>query len=214
MLTSEPSLISEPQMDVIADALAGPGYICLDYNLPAALLQGLLAEFVALQEDQFKVAGIGRQADFQRQDSVRSDKIRWLGGDTPAASEFLQFMESLRFGINQRLFLGLFDYEAHFAHYEVGAFYQKHLDAFRGGRQQGKANRVLSTVLYLNENWQMEEGGELVIYAQDGEQILERVQPQFGRMVIFLSEEFPHEVKPATRERRSIAGWFRVNEGQ
>lgn len=29
--------------------------------------------------------------------------------------------------------------------------------------------------------------------------------------MLFLSEEFPHEVLPASRERYSIAGWFRVN---
>jgi SM-20-related protein len=30
-------------------------------------------------------------------------------------------------------------------------------------------------------------------------------------VVIFLSERIPHEVLPATRDRYSIAGWFRVN---
>ena len=35
--------------------------------------------------------------------------------------------------------------------------------------------------------------------------------PSFGSVAIFLSEEFPHEVLPATRDRYSIAGWFRVN---
>jgi SM-20-related protein len=206
--------ISESHIDNIADALAGPGYICLDELLPPALLNGLQAGFGQLQSDQFKAAGIGRNADFQRQETIRSDKIHWIGNDTPGGRDFLQSMESLRLGLNQRLFLGLFDYESHFAHYHVGAFYQKHLDAFRGGRQQGKANRVLSTVLYLNKNWRAEEGGELVIYAPDGEQMLAQIEPQYGRMVIFLSEEFPHEVKPARRERRSIAGWFRVSEGE
>jgi SM-20-related protein len=30
-------------------------------------------------------------------------------------------------------------------------------------------------------------------------------------LVVFLSEEFPHEVLPTATDRYSIAGWFRVN---
>ena len=50
-----------------------------------------------------------------------------------------------------------------------------------------------------------------MIYAEDGESELEQVRPEYGKLVIFLSEVFPHEVRPAQRERYSIAGWFRVN---
>jgi len=45
----------------------------------------------------------------------------------------------------------------------------------------------------------------------DNEQFLMDVSPKGGRLVLFLSEEFPHEVLPANQERYSIAGWFRVN---
>ena len=111
------------------------------------------------------------------------------------------------------MFIGLFDYEIHFAHYPVGAFYKKHLDAFRCNRQQGQSNRVLSTVLYLNHAWQLGDGGELLLYAEDDDnKVLETILPECGRLVIFLSEKLPHEVLPAKRERKSIAGWFRVNE--
>jgi SM-20-related protein len=41
--------------------------------------------------------------------------------------------------------------------------------------------------------------------------VLLSVQPLHGTVVVFLSEEFPHEVLPASRDRYSIAGWFRVN---
>ncbi len=30
-------------------------------------------------------------------------------------------------------------------------------------------------------------------------------------MMVFLSEELPHEVLPAIRDRYQIAGWFRLN---
>lgn len=68
-------------------------------------------------------------------------------------------MEQIRCEVNRHFFLGLFEYEAHFAKYEAGDFYLKHLDSFRGNE-----NRKLTTVFYLNENWTPADGGELKIY--------------------------------------------------
>lgn len=190
--------------DQVADALAGPGFIVLDQPLPDALIQGLIAH-LQQQQDALKPAGVGRQGDYQRNQSIRSDAIQWLEAGDPAVTEFLCWMDKLRLGINQRLFLGLFDYESHFAVYAPGAFYQKHRDAFRGA-----PGRKLSTVLYLNNDWDIQAGGELVLYDEAGEQEILQIAPECGRLVIFLSEDFPHEVLPATRPRQSIAGWFRI----
>ena len=121
-------------------------------------------------------------------------------------SVFLAQMESLRSGLNERLFLGLFDYESHYAIYDAGMGYAKHLDVL-----QGKKNRILSTVLYLNQNWQEGDGGELDVYDANGETVIATVQPRLGTMIIFLSETFPHAVRLSNNTRRSIAGWFRVN---
>jgi SM-20-related protein len=118
-------------------------------------------------------------------------------------------METLRGFLNGRLFLGLFDYECHYARYAPGAFYSKHVDAFGGDR-----SRVLSTVFYLNENWRAADAGELLLYEEGGETQLESVTPLHNRLVLFLSERFPHEVRPATCKRHSIAGWFRVKSQQ
>ncbi len=48
----------------------------------------------------------------------------------------------------------------------------------------------------------------LVLYRGDEPGAIERILPSPGLMVLFLSEDFPHEVLPATRSRHSIAGWF------
>ncbi len=40
-----------------------------------------------------------------------------------------------------------------------------------------------------------------------------RVLPESGTVALFLSEEVPHEVRAARRDRFSIAGWFRVRTG-
>lgn len=190
--------------DQIADALASPGFIVLDQPLPESLISGLIHNLQA-QQAVLKPAGVGRQGDYQRNQNIRGDAIQWLEPGDSAVTEFLCWMDTLRLAINQRLFLGLFDYEAHYAVYEPGAFYQKHRDAFKGN-----PGRKLSTVLYLNQDWDLVAGGELVLYDEADTTELARVAPECGKLVIFLSEEFPHEVLPATQQRQSVAGWFRI----
>ncbi|MFD1215989.1 MULTISPECIES: 2OG-Fe(II) oxygenase [Microbulbifer] len=201
-------------LERIATALRETGYIVLPAPLPPALLGALLRHFRSLDQSRFQTAGIGREDDHQLNQFVRTDEIYWLDRSNPAVSAYLDSMETLRLGLNRRLFLGLFDYECHYAHYQRGSFYKKHLDAFKGS-----TNRVVSTVLYLTPNWQPRDGGELQIYAPIGgdtdegmsHRVIEKVAPRFGQMVIFLSEEFPHEVLTSHRSRYSVTGWFRVN---
>jgi len=199
-------MINDTLYDHIADQIAEHGYCIIEDFLDDALLDKLQQRIHSLDELQLHTAGIGRGNDFQRVDTIRSDKTLWLEEANPIDAEFLQQMDEFRLAINQRLFLGLFDYESHYAIYPKGAFYKKHLDAFKG-----KSNRVLSTVFYLNKDWQADNGGELIIYKPESDEVLETVQPNLGRLVIFLSEQFPHAVLPAQQQRYSIAGWFRVN---
>ena len=70
---------------------------------------------------------------------------------------------------------------------------------------------MLSIVLYLNRAWTSHDGGELVLYGDQGDRTGTRVLPLLGTLVVFMSEDFPHEVLPARRDRYSIAGWFRRN---
>lgn len=202
MSSTKPLL--QDNYDDIAAALAGPGFIILDHALPAAITQGL-GDLIRAKGSQLKRAGIGREGDYQVNDSVRGDAIEWLEPDGGVVTEFLSSMDKLRQALNQRLYLGLSDYEAHFACYSPGTFYRKHRDAFRG-----QPGRKLSSVFYLNSDWDLTAGGELVLYDEAGAQELVRIAPEYGRLVLFLSEDFPHEVLPATRPRHSIAGWFRI----
>ena len=76
---------------------------------------------------------------------------------------------------------------------------------------------MLSVVVYLNDNWSDDDGGELILYdnqllaSSDTDTRIVIVTPNLGTIVVFLSEEFPHEVLPAKGDRYSIAGWFRLN---
>lgn len=190
----------------ICDGLADSGWLILDGAVPAPVLADLRQRLHELPETAFHTAGVGRQQGHGLQLDYRNDRIHWLEAVHPAEQAWLAWTDALRQHINSALFMGLQSYEAHFAHYAPGQRYGRHVDAFRG-----QANRVLSTVLYLNVAWDEADGGQLVIYPNhDLPQSSVDVSPQPGRLVIFLSEDMPHEVLPAKRDRYSIAGWFRV----
>lgn len=197
-------MFTENQLETICEQLHSQGYCVLEQGLRPELASALHEQL--LKSEGFKAAGVGRGTEQTQDKQVRSDQILWIEPVNPAQEAWLAQMEQLRSELNRYLYLGLFSFESHYAHYSPGAFYEKHLDAFRG-----QSNRVLSCVTYLNEGWQSEWGGALDIYDEQGEQVLTSVVPKAGAMVIFLSEQFPHEVLPASRDRYSIAGWFRVN---
>lgn len=194
-------------IEQIAEQLEHTGYIVLDKPLLEKLSTQL---FARCQDDdplRFQAARIGRGSARQQIDAIRGDVISWLDGSDSIDQAYLAWMEELRIGLNAALYLGLFDYEGHYAIYGAGAGYAKHSDVLAG-----KKNRVLSTVFYLNEDWQARDGGQLVLFDTAGDAAIATVNPTFGTMIIFLSESFPHEVLMAHAKRRSIAGWFRVRE--
>ena len=192
-------------LPTIIDAVADTGYCIVDNFLPQQQSQALYDYSQQLPAQYWNMAGIGRQHSQAINTMVRNDRIYWLTSEQPEHADYLAIMEELRVEFNRSLFMGLFDYECHLAHYPNGAFYKKHLDAFKG-----RSNRVLTTVFYLNPQWQEDDGGQLVIYGAKGE-ALETVLPQQGRLVVFLSDRFVHEVLPSKHDRFSVTGWFRIN---
>lgn len=195
-------------MDIaeISYQLEHTGYIVLAKPLVNELLAGLFARCHDEDPERFHAAQIGRGAAKRQIGTIRSDVIDWLDASNDTDRAYLACMEELRLGLNASLYLGLFDYECHYAIYGKGDGYAKHSDVL-----QGRKNRVLTTVLYLNEDWQKGDGGELVVFEPTGESVVATVNPTFGTMIIFLSESFPHEVLLSRATRRSIAGWFRVS---
>lgn len=196
----------------ISNDIMDKGYSIRPYALPESLTTLLLQHITELPPHNFKQAGIGRAQDHTLNTFIRTDAICWLTDNSQASSAWVSWAESLQVFLNRRLFLGLFSFESHFAHYAKGDFYKKHKDAFKG-----EGNRVLSVVVYLNKHWNPTDGGELVIYNNQlpDSSLIDNTKttviPGFGTIVVFLSEEFPHEVLPAKRDRYSIAGWFRLN---
>ena len=192
---------------LICDALSKQGYIVLTDFIDADLTQQLYKHVTALPETVFNTAKVGRQQSVQQLETVRNDRTVWLSETHPIEQTYLDALDALKMQLNRHLFLGLHDFEAHFAHYPPGHFYRPHVDAFRG-----QSNRVVSSVFYLNPDWSEQDEGQLVLYDITSDKPLQIVQPRFGNTVLFLSEQFPHEVLPAKRDRYSIAGWFRTDK--
>lgn len=210
-LNQFPSTDGDPASDeilfgLIAQDIENKGYSIRPGALPAMLANSLLYHQQTMAAEKFKNAGIGRGDEYLKNKFVRTDEICWITGETETGQKWLDWSSSLQRFLNRRLFLGLFSFESHFAHYGPGDYYKRHCDAFRG-----EANRILSIVVYFNTGWTSADGGELVIYQDDHDKDGIKVVPLLGTLVTFLSEEFPHEVLPANRDRYSIAGWFRVN---
>jgi len=188
----------------IVDDLAERGWSQQDIFLPDALTRALAAECrQRAAEGELAPAAVGRGPFSEIREGIRGDRIQWIEpGQAQACDDYLMLMDSLREAMNRGLFLGLEDFESHFAFYPPGAFYLKHVDRFRDDDR-----RMVSAVLYLNEAWQPEHGGQLRMYLDDA--VEQDVVPIGGCLVVFLSGDIPHEVLPATRDRLSLTGWFR-----
>ncbi|MEO9330946.1 2OG-Fe(II) oxygenase [Ectopseudomonas guguanensis] len=201
--SSQPHLFSS-----LVDDLASQGWSQQRLFAPQALTRELAAECHArARSGALSAAGVGRGAALQVQEGVRGDRIQWLEpGQSAACDRYLALMDALRQALNRALFLGLEDFECHFACYAPGAFYQRHVDRFRDDDR-----RTVSAVFYLNENWQAEQGGALRLYLADERE--HDVLPEAGTLALFMSDAMPHEVLPASRERLSLTGWFRRRGG-
>ena len=193
--------------DVLA-ALAEKGYATVPAFLPDTLRQALYSEAMAhYQAHSMHPASIGRGRDNQVDTRIRGDSIFWLDGRSPAQCTLLEQMAEYRQVLNRAFYLGINNYEAHFALYPPGRYYRTHWDNFRG-----RGNRIVTTVLYLNPRWEKAWGGELVLYHEDEQTVLDTIVPQPGLLVTFMSAQIPHEVRPTTQPRVSIAGWMRRDD--
>jgi len=181
---------------VVRDGFESPGGV--QALLECARLRDLRGEFSA--------ARVGSELGRLARREIRGDVTCWL--DEPAFDAeraLLARLETLRLDLNRSAWLGLFDLELHYARYPIGAGYARHVD-----QPQGRAQRRVSVILYLNAAWQPGDGGELRVFDAAGGH--RDVEPVAGRLVCFSTAEREHAVLPTAVERSSISGWFRTRE--
>ena len=95
--------------------------------------------------------------------------------------------------LNSTCYTGIIAYEFHYVYYESGSFYKKHIDQFKNND-----SRQYTMIFYLNENWELKDGGELCIHHAEK---LQNISPQNGKSVFFKSSEVLHEVLTTTSLR-------------
>lgn len=151
----------------------------------------------------FHSAGTGNDSLINQDKKTRSDEIYWLDKkhDDVHENEFFAQIEAFIKYLNHTCYAGITDCEFHYSLYEEGSFYKKHLDQFKNN-----TSRQFSMISYLNSNWKEEDGGQLLIYPESGEQLIDPTQ---GKTVFFKSSELQHEVLVSNKQRMSITGWLK-----
>jgi SM-20-related protein len=196
-------------IDAIADEVARRGWVRAPGFLEPREWRALGDQGRARwEEGDFRHAGVGRGADFRVRPEIRNDRVLWLDPAEGLGPErrYFERIEALRRALNERLYLGLFRFEAHYAAFPAGARYHRHLDRFRGA-----GHRIVTCLLYLNEAWRDTDSGALRLYTAAADEVAERfedVLPIGGTLVVFLADRFEHEVLPARRLRMSLTGWL------
>lgn len=176
-------------------------YVIIDQFLEEELYNEVRSFFIN-KLDLFTQAGIGALDKNTIIKEIRGDHTFWLdrSRDTDI-NTFWNLLDDVIALFNRYCFLSLSGYEFHLANYPPGGHYKKHLDQFNN-----RNNRTITIILYLNENWQKGDGGELEIYTKEDTSFL--VEPLGGRCVIFKSDTVPHSVLKSNKNRYSLTGWL------
>jgi len=197
-------------------AITEHGFCVMDNFASQATVSALAKEIGALNDATgMRKAGTGK-TQIQINNQLRGDSIYWLNEANSSAAQqtYLDQMELLRLALNQHLYLGLFALESHLALYPIGASYGKHLDRFQQSniKENDQSVRQVSCILYLNQDWLEVDGGCLRLYLNPSNTTTNvpyiDIAPLGGRLVLFLSDTFYHEVLRSNKARMSLTGWF------
>ncbi len=200
----EEKLILNDLYEQIIDDISSKGYSVQTKLFPADLLEGILYKIAIIERQQiFVQAGIGNKNTKTINKEQRKDHIYWIDNYQGATEKgFFQVVNNLVDYLNFHCFTGIKGHEFHYAKYENGAYYKKHVDVFKND-----SKRKFSMITYLNKDWCSDDGGSLKLYPLGEEEI--EIFPEFGTTVFFKSDELLHEVLPTARTRYSITGWLK-----
>jgi SM-20-related protein len=197
------AFFSEEKWLIWADCLASDDFVVIDDFFSQEMYLGIRAHFIErMNAKKFEKAGIGALANNTIKSEVRGDFTYWLDkNENPSIAQYFDLMDELSLAMRRMCFLPVSDSEFHYALYPPGTHYEAHLDQFNS-----RSNRLVSLVIYFNENWKKGDGGELKIFKENDDFIL--IEPIAKRCVIFKSERVLHQVMPTLMERYSLTGWL------
>ena len=184
------------------DELAINDFVVVDDFITDEMFNGIMSFFQEMESaDKLKKAGIGAQQDFQVKAEIRGDFIYWLDEERDKALRpFFELKDELTENLKRYCYLSLSGSEFHIAKYPAGSYYHRHLDQFNE-----RTNRQITVLIYLNKDWKQGNGGELVIYKEDQEIL---VEPIAKRLLLFKSDVIEHEVLTTQVPRYSLTGWL------
>jgi len=185
------------------DELATNDYVVIDDFLKERPLSLLIAFFdKKIQQNQFSKAAIGSTGNELLIREIRGDYTYWLDQKMDVSLQSIfEILEETKSILNRMCYLSLSHFEFHLAHYPIGSFYKKHLDQFNH-----RNNRMISMIIYLNEDWNQGDGGELKVYPKNKKP--ESISPLMNRCVLFKSDALLHEVLETNVGRKSLTGWM------
>ncbi len=208
LLTNAISFEENPLYETIINDILEQGFSICDVFFTESLISDLREEILTrYTQSELKKAAIGNRVNESIEKEIRGDYIQWIDEQkaNTTESQFFDAINSFKNYLNKTCFMGLLHQEFHYAVYPQGTFYKKHIDTF-----QNDDRRKLSMVCYLNDEfWEDSNGGELVLYPENLEEVV--IRPLPGRVVIFESQILEHEVKEILKDKRlSITGWLKT----
>lgn len=156
-------------------------------------------------QNNFRNSHIGKRDQQIQNAEIRSDKILWVDPFSGPTRPIGKWLEALSSDLRDHFRVSIPEIESHFSFYSANARYDRHID-----NAKGENSRVFTFIFYLNPDWKLGDGGELVIY-DPGEPMksLFRIAPTAGTFVLFRSELFYHEVLNSKVPRFALTGWLR-----
>lgn len=194
----------EKDFEILIDSFISEKIGIADHFLSDNLANHLQQHLLTLFKQKLLVsAGTGNDEVVSHDVLIRSDLIYWLDRkhDNEYEHDFLDQIDDFIKYLNKSCFAGITGYEFHYSLYEVGSFYQKHIDQFKNN-----TSRKYSMISYLNNNWQEEDGGQLMIYQSFNHK---KINPTLGKTILFKSNEIQHEVLITKQPRMSITDWLK-----
>jgi hypothetical protein len=127
---------------------------------------------------------------------------------------FLEFLQNLT-GIKETLVPDPYFEGGGFHEIKPGGYLKMHVDFHK--HKQMNLDRRLNILVYLNEDWKEEYGGNFELWERDMSKVAKKILPVFNRMALFSTTNYswhghPDPLTcPPDRSRRSLALYYYTN---
>jgi Rps23 Pro-64 3,4-dihydroxylase Tpa1-like proline 4-hydroxylase len=179
---------AEKDFETIIDSYIKNQIGISDSFLDDELAGHLKENIIQLHEQQLmQEASVGNEELKNTNTKIRGDAIYWLDRKhkNPYENEFFDRIDAFVSHLNSSCYAGINSYEFHYTLYTPGTFYKRHKDQFKNN-----SSRQFSIISYLNEDWTINDGGQLLIQLPNDEQL---INPTGGKTVFFKSNELKIE---------------------